>query len=236
MDLKLEAARHALRYVRSGTIVGLGTGSTAGHFVDLLGKELRAGRLAGIAGVPTSEGTARRARQAGIPLTSLDEHPHLDLVVDGADELDTDLNLIKGLGKALLREKMVEVQAARFVVVADESKLVPRLGQGPLPVEIVPFAAAHQVRWLAGLCRRAELWLDEAGAPIRTDNGNYLVRCWFEAGIADAHALARTLADRPGVVEHGLFLGMATEAILAGVDGVRVLVAGSRPGGAGRGP
>ena len=223
MNLKEVAARQALAYVRDGMILGLGTGSTAAYFVELLGEQLRQGALRDIVGIPTSMGTEERARAQGIPLSTLDEHPWLDLVVDGADEVDPDLNLIKGLGRALLREKIVEVHTERLVIVADESKLVPRLGRGPLPIEIVPFAATVHVRWLNSLGCRAELWHGEDGSPIVTDNGNYLVRCWFPEGIADPHALARTLADRPGIVEHGLFLGMASEVVVSGVRGVRVL-------------
>lgn len=223
MNLKEQAARQALAYVRDDMVLGLGTGSTAAHFVDLLGQKLRAGEIHRIVGVPTSESTARRARDWGIPLASLDEEPRLDLAVDGADEVDPDLNLIKGLGRALLREKIVEIHAERLIIVVDESKLVPRLGRGPLPVEIVPFAAQAQVRWLNTLGCRAELWLEEDGAPIVTDNSNYLARCWFAGGIPDAEALAQALAGRPGIVEHGLFLDMADVVIAAGASGVRLL-------------
>jgi ribose 5-phosphate isomerase A len=224
MDLKQEAARRALSYVCNGMVLGLGTGSTTAHFIDMLGDRLRIGALQDVVAVPTSEDTATRARARGIPLTSLAEHSRLDLAVDGADEVDPDLNLIKGLGRALLREKVVEVHADQFVVIADESKLVQRLGtHGPLPVEIIPFAAEANVRWLNTLGCSAELWCDEDGTRVVTDNGNYLVSCWFPEGIADPYALARTLADRPGVVEHGLFLDMATAVIIAGSEGVRVL-------------
>jgi ribose 5-phosphate isomerase A len=223
MNLKQQAARHALTYVRSGMILGLGTGSTAAPFVDFLAEALERGDLREILGLPTSEGTAEQARALGIPLTTLAEHPRLDLVVDGADEVDPDLNLIKGLGRALLREKIVAVHADRLLVVVDESKLVPRLGRGPLPVEILPFGAEVHVRWLNTLHCRAELWREDDGSPIVTDNGNYLVRCWFPEGINDVHALARALANRPGIVEHGLFLDMASDIVVAGSEGTRVL-------------
>jgi len=223
MDRKQQAARQALTYVRSSMVLGLGTGSTATHFVDMLGEQIATGTLWDIVGVPTSERTAERARTLGIPLTTLADLPRLDLVVDGADEVDADLNLIKGLGRALLREKIIVVHADRFLVVVDESKLVLRLGRGPLPVEIVPFSAEAHVRWLNTLGCRAELWREADGYPIVTDNGNYLARCWFSDGIADPHALARTLADRPGIVEHGLFLDMATRVVVAGAEGVRIL-------------
>jgi ribose 5-phosphate isomerase A len=224
MDLKHHAALEALTYVESGMILGLGSGSTAAIFVALLGAQLRSGALSDVIGVPTSSRTAVQAKSLGIPLTTLAEHPHLDLAVDGADEVDPDLNLIKGLGRALLREKIIECHAERFLVIVDESKLVSRLGsRGPLPVELVQFEAAVHVNWLNTLGCRAELWLEEDGSPIVTDNGNLLARCWFPDGIDDAYALARVLADRPGIVEHGLFLDMATNVIVAAPGGTRIL-------------
>jgi ribose 5-phosphate isomerase A len=224
MDLREQAARYALNYVRDGMILGLGSGSTTAYFVDMVGEALRTGQLRDVIGVPTSDDTATRARAHGIPLTSLAEHLRLDLAVDGADEVDPDLNLIKGLGRALLREKIVEVHADQLIVVADESKLVRRLGtRGPLPVEIVPFAAEATIRWLDALGCSAELWCDEQGARVVTDNGNYLANCWFSEGIVDPYALSRTLADRPGIVEHGLFLDMAALVIVATPEGIRTL-------------
>ena len=223
MNLKEQSARHALTYVRSGMVLGLGTGSTNAYFVELLGEQVRTGALTGIVGVPTSEGTAGRARALGIPLATLADHARLDLVVDGADEVDNDLNLIKGLGRALLREKIVEIHADRFVVVVDESKVVQRLGRGPFPVDIVPFGFEAQLRWLNTLDCRADLRLEKDGSPVITDDGNYMALCRFPDGIADAYALARMLADRPGIAEHGLFLDMATDVIIAGTKGIRVL-------------
>jgi ribose 5-phosphate isomerase A len=229
MNLKEQAARAALEYVHNGMALGLGSGSTTGYFVDLLGEALGTGVLHDVTGVPTSEATAGRARRLGIPLTTLTDlartrrGPLLDLAVDGADEVDPDLNLIKGLGRALLREKIVEIHAAQLLVIVDESKLVPRLGQGPLPVEIVPFEADTHVRWLNRLGCHAELWREDDGTPIVTDNGHHLARCWFPGGIADPQALARALDRRPGVVEHGLFLGMAGLVLVAGPGGVRRL-------------
>lgn len=223
MNPKQQAAHEALKYVRSGMVLGLGTGSTTAYFVEMLAGALRSGALRDIVGLPTSERTAEQARALGIPLTTLADHARLDLAVDGADEVDPDLNLIKGLGRALLREKIVEIHADRFLVVADESKRVERLGRGPLPVEIVPFGAKATVRWLATLGCRAELWIEADGAPVVTDNGLYLARCRFPGGIADAHALARALSEHPGVVEHGLFLDMASAVIVAGPSGVHTL-------------
>jgi ribose 5-phosphate isomerase A len=157
-------------------------------------------------------------------LATLAERPVLDLAIDGADEVDPHFNLIKGLGGALLREKIVESAARRFVVVVDESKLVERLGtRGPLPVEVTQFAWEAHVRWLESLGCRAELRREADGRPFITDNANYIVHCTFPAGISDPLALARRLGERPGILEHGLFLGMATEVVVAGENGVRVL-------------
>ena len=167
MDLKQQAADQAFYYVENGMVIGLGTGSTTTYFIEMLGEKLKNEYLHNIVGVPTSAETTRLAQTLGIPLVSLAELnpdtpvPVLDLAVDGADEIDPQLNLIKGLGRALLREKIVESHARQFIIVADESKLVPRLGQGPLPVEIVPFEAVTHVRWLKSLGCRAELWLEQ---------------------------------------------------------------------------
>ncbi|HUV91593.1 MAG TPA: ribose-5-phosphate isomerase RpiA [Anaerolineales bacterium] len=224
MNLKQGAAKVALGYVRSGMMIGLGTGSTTRFFIDMLGEEIQKGSLSGIQAVPTSDATAEQARLLGIPLTTLSENSQLDLAVDGADEVDPKLNLIKGLGGALLREKVVEIHAMRFIVVVDESKIVPRLGvRGPLPVEIIPFEAHAHVAWLNTLECQAKLLLEEDGSPVGTDNGNYLAYCWFSDGIPDPYMLARTLADRPGIVEHGLFLGMADTVVVAEVDGIKIL-------------
>lgn len=230
MNLKQQAAEYALRYVHDGMIIGLGTGSTSAFFIDALGECLRKGQFHDILAVPTSRATAERASANGIRLTSLSElvksgqAPVLDLAVDGADEVDEQLNLIKGLGRALLREKIVEIHARQLVIVVDESKLVARLGQrGPLPVEIIPFEADVHVQWLNTLGCRAVLWREDDGSPVVTDNGNYLARCWFEAGIPNPYALALVLSERPGIVEHGLFLDLATQVVAAGQHGIRVL-------------
>lgn len=232
MNLKQEAAMRALEMVKNGMCLGLGSGSTTTYFIEMLGKQILQDQLHGILAVPTSETTAAHAHTLGIPLTTLDKHAHLDLTVDGADEVDPQLNLIKGLGRALLREKIVAVHTDKFVVIVDETKIVPRLGSRvALPVEIVKFEAQAHVNWLNTLGCRAELWIEGEGSPRRgqpvlTDNGNYLALCWFvglePAGIPDAHALARELADRPGIVEHGLFLDIANQVIVAGENGVRI--------------
>ena len=224
MNLKQQAARSALEYIRSGMILGLGTGLTTRYFIDMLGEEIQKGSLQRIQAVPTSEATAEQARLPGIPLTTLSKNPQLDIAVDGADEVDPKFNLIKGLGGALLREKVVETHARMFIVVEDESKIVPRLGvRGPLPVEIIQFEALAHVKWLNTLDCQANLLLEEDGSPVETDNGNYLAHCRFSDGIPDPNMLARTLADRPGIVEHGLFLGMADTVVVAEVDGIKIL-------------
>jgi ribose 5-phosphate isomerase A len=196
MNLKEQAAGHALSFVQDGMILGLGSGSTSAIFVDLLGEKIKAGALKDIVGVPTSEDTTRRARGLGISLTSLAELAKkrgksvLDLAIDGADEVDPQLNLIKGLGRAALREKIVEMHARRFIVIVDESKLVPRLGG---PCRWRSFLRVRHPHCLAeqpGCRGRAVAGTD--GSPVITDNGNYLVRCWFEGGITDAYALSHT--------------------------------------------
>jgi len=223
-DLRTQAAWQALHEVRSGMVLGLGTGRTAIAFIRLLAGKMHSAELSDIRAVPTSDETAALASELDIPLTALDEHQQLDLVVDSADDVDPSLNLIKGLGRALLREKIVAIHARRFLVIVDESKLVQRLGErNPLPVEIVPFEVGAHVRWLNTLGCRAELWLEENGAPVVTDNSNYLARCWFPGGISDPYLLAAELAKRPGIVEHGIFLDMVDQVIVAGEDGIRKL-------------
>lgn len=224
MNLKQQAAVYAVDMVEDGMVLGLGTGSTFAYALEELGARVASGRLRSIVGVPTSEATARRARELGIPLTTLAEHPELDIVIDGADEVDPRLDLIKGLGGALLREKIVAIAARRFITIVDESKLVTRLGtRGPLPVEVVPFAWEVHARWLETLGCHAELRRNSGGSPYVTDNHNFIVHCTFPQGIADPYALDRVLHMRPGIVEHGLFLGIASEVVVAGAEGVRVL-------------
>lgn len=221
MDLKQQAALYALRYVHSGNIIGLGSGSTMALFIEELGALLKSGELSDIVAVPTSDETAQQARQAGVKLSTLDEHERLDIAIDGADEVDNNLNLIKGLGRALLREKVVATHADEFIVIVDNTKLVARLGKrGPLPIEVVSFAVDSQIRWLTELGCVAELWLSENGSALLTDNGNPLVRCWFDNGIDNPKHLASLIKSRAGIVEHGLFLDMATKVIVANETGI----------------
>ena len=223
---KRAAAARALDFVKDGMKLGLGTGSTADVFVELLAERTRAGLK--IFGTPTSERTAEKARSLGIVMHELDALETLDLVVDGADEADGDLNLIKGGGGALLREKIVAASAARMVVIADDSKLVTRLGAFPVPVEVIAFG--HQTT-RTRICAAAESLGYERLAPVlrakggevfRTDSGNVIYDCPFRA-IDDVPALAAALSPITGVVEHGLFVNMASALVIAGAGGVRVI-------------
>jgi ribose 5-phosphate isomerase A len=223
-ELKRQAGKRAVDFVESGMALALGTGSTTAYAIDEIGRRLKSGELENVVAIPTSERTVAQAERLGIPLGSLVEHPVLDLAIDGADEVDPDLNLIKGLGGALLREKIVEIRAQRFAVVIDESKLVDRLGsRGPLPVEVTQFSWQAHANWLASLGCRAELRREADGQPFVTDNGNYIIHCTFYGGIADPIALDQTLNQQPGILGTGLFLGMASEVVVAGKDGVQVI-------------
>lgn len=229
-NLKAEAAAFALQYVRSGMRLGLGSGSTSAIFVDLLAEKLRRGELENIQAVATSQATAARAERQGIPLRSLAElrqagrPARLDLAVDGADEVDPHLNLIKGLGHALLREKIIELHAEQFIVIVDESKLAPRLcSRVPLPVDILRFEVESHLDWLGTVADRAELYRLADGSPVVTDDGHYMALCWFEGGLVNPHALAERLSARAGIIEHGLFLDMASRVVVAGQGGVQIL-------------
>jgi ribose 5-phosphate isomerase A len=232
MDLeafKRQAAARALDFIEPGMRLGLGTGSTAKHFVTLLAERVRAGL--DVVAVATSEATRILAQQQGIPLVPLDQPPVLDLTVDGADEIAPDLSLIKGGGAALLHEKIVAAASRRMVVIADDSKWVPILGRFPLPVEVVPFglaatrAAVEAAARASGSPGPANLRMGSDGHPLVTDGGHWLLDAAL-GQIADPAALATRLNAVPGVVEHGLFIGMANTAILAGRDGVRIVERG----------
>ena len=225
--LKRKAAERAAEWIRDGMTVGLGTGSTVKHLLDVIAERRAGGEWTTIVGVPTSVDTERRATALGIPLATLAERPRIDLTIDGADEVDPALGLIKGLGGALLREKIVAAASAALVIVADESKVVERLGtRAPLPVEVDPFGEPIQPAFLRALgCEPAPRRAADGSAYV-TDGGNHILDCRFPDGIADAAALERALALRPGIVECGLFLGMATAAVIAGAGGVRVLERG----------
>ncbi|GAB5356464.1 hypothetical protein AAMO2058_000291900 [Amorphochlora amoebiformis] len=222
-------------YVKSGMVVGLGTGSTAAMAVERLGELWKSGEIKDIVAIPTSVRTKEQAESYGIPLATLDTHPDLDVAIDGADEVDPDLNLVKGGGGALLREKMVEARAKKFIVIVDESKLTDALGPGfAIPVEIVQFCHEHTrkaIESLPALQGRAKAVLrlgssqnnqPDGTDPAVTDNGNYIVDLFFEEPLTDATKLAQELIDTVGVVEHGLFIGMTTAVIIAGKEGISV--------------
>jgi len=237
-QLKRQAAARALEDVRDGMQLGLGTGSTAKHFVELLGERVRTGLK--VIGVPTSEATRLDAMRCGVPLTTLDEIDHLDITIDGADEIDPALNLIKGGGGALLREKIVAAASDRMIVIADETKWVPTLGRFPLPIEVIPFglgATRRAIEKAFAQCgvsgqmavRKAKNGAKdgakggaEDGHVFVTDGGHWIVDAQLGL-IADPAHLATALSAIPGVVEHGLFIGLASSAVLAGGEGIRVI-------------
>jgi ribose 5-phosphate isomerase A len=223
--LKIKAAEAALAYVKEGMRLGIGTGSTADEFIRLLAVKVANGMS--IIGVPTSERSAALCRELGVPLATLEEMPELDLTIDGTDEIDGDFNLIKGGGGALLREKIVAAASKEMIVIADDSKLVMALGAFPLPIEVNKFGLEATrlsiVKATRALGLAGEIKLRMVGTgPFVTDGGHLILDASFGL-IPDAEALSHALQAIPGVVETGLFIGMATRAILAGADGIRVL-------------
>jgi ribose 5-phosphate isomerase A len=209
---KEAAARASLRFLKDGQVVGLGTGSTAAYFIKLLGEEVKKGLR--IRGIPTSVRSGELAMSLGIPVITLDDCQEIDVTVDGADEVDPQLRLIKGGGGALLREKIVASATRQMIVVADESKQVQRLGKFPLPVEVIRFAEALIAKRISALGAEVQLRRDGAGNAFLTDQNNHILDCRF-GEIGDPGTLARQLSDMPGVVEHGLFIGMASLALFA---------------------
>lgn len=224
-ELKIKAAAAALEHVTDGMRLGIGTGSTAEEFIRLLAKKTASGLR--ITGVPTSERSDKLCRELGVPVTTLDALPELDLTVDGTDEIDPDFNLIKGGGGALLREKIVAAASAKMVVIADESKIVAKLGKFPLPIEVNFFGLkATEIaigKAVSRLGMQGQIQLRMRNdAPFMTDGSHLILDASFGL-IPDATALSHALHAIPGVVEHGLFLNMATTAIVAGADGIRTL-------------
>ncbi|MBE9478495.1 MAG: ribose 5-phosphate isomerase A [Chloroflexi bacterium] len=221
--LKKMAGEKAVEYVESGMVVGLGYGSTAIHALRRIGELIRQGELDGIQAIPTADLFAEEARRAGIPLTSLEEHPRIDVTIDGADEVDPELNLIKGGGGALLREKIVAQATTLNIIVVDEQKLSPVLGTNfDLPVEIIPFGWRSMEEYLRSLGAESQLRTKTDGTPFITDSGNYILDGHF-GPIDDPYALSAELKSRAGIVEHGLFLDLASEVIIAAGDGIRSL-------------
>jgi ribose 5-phosphate isomerase A len=221
--LKQLAAEQVLTYIQSGMVVGLGAGSTAILAVRLLAEKLSRGELTDILGIPCSQVIEAEARRLGIPLTTLEDHHEIDFTFDGADEVDPSLNLIKGGGGALLREKIVAQSSRREIIIVDESKISPALGtHWAVPVEVIPFGWGTQFAYLERLGAQPRLRLSPGGTPYLTDQGNYILDSDF-GPIADPYALGARLDARTGIVCHGLFLGVAEEVIVAGASGIKHL-------------
>lgn len=217
---KQQAAYRAVEFVKPGMVVGLGEGSTAIWAVRRIGELYAAGELNGIVGIPASLHIEQEARLLGIPLVTLEDEPVIDLTIDGADEVDPDLNLIKGGGGALLREKLVAQASKREIIVVDESKLVPKLGTNwAIPVEVIPFGWKSQAVFLESLGAQVTR-RERDGALFQTDQGNFILDCKF-GPVDDAHKLAAEIKARTGIVEHGLFLNLATDVIVANADEIR---------------
>ena len=223
-SLKQQAGETAAGWAESGMVIGLGTGSTVRHAIAAIGRRLAEGALRDIRGVATSLATERQARELGIPLVDAADLPSIDLCIDGADEVDPNLDLIKGLGGALVREKLVAGSAVRFVVVADAGKRVSALGlRSPLPVAVLPFGWRSHLPFLAELGATVALRVGPDGSPQLSDDGLYHLDCHFPRGIDDPELLEMQLKLRPGIVDSGLFLGLATDAVIADENGVTVL-------------
>ena len=226
---KTEAAREAAAEIRSGMVVGLGAGSTAALALKRLADLLAEGHLDKILGVPCSNEVGREAARLGIPLTTLEKNPVIDLTIDGADEVDPQLNLIKGLGGALLREKIVAQASRREIIVVDETKLSPALGsRSPLPIEVVPFGWLAQAEYIRTLGGDWQVRSVKERRPFLTDQGNFILDVRF-GPIADPESLALALDGRAGIAAHGLFIGLASEVIVAGPGGVRRLTRENAP-------
>ena len=221
--LKQNAAQHAVGFVKSGMVIGLGTGSTTRFALELMGEGIKAGQLRDIVGIPSSLQTEKVANELGIPLATLEQHPEIDLTIDGADEVDPQLNLIKGGGGALLREKVLAQASRRNVIIVDEGKLSPQLGtRWPVPVEVVPFAWQPEVNYLKSLGATVTLRKNNDQSIFTTDQDNLILDCNF-GPIPNPEQLTFQLAQRAGIGENGLFLGLATEVIVAGRKGIRHL-------------
>jgi len=222
-ELKQKAAHRATKFVESGMVVGLGTGSTTAFAVIRIGERIKSGDLKNIICIPTSIRTETLAGEWGIPLCGLEDQPVIDVTIDGADEVDPDLNLIKGGGGALLREKVVAQASRQNIIIVDESKLSPCLGtRWALPVEVIPFAVKAAENFLKSLGATATLRLADNGQPYKTDQNNLILDANF-GEMADPNNIAASLNERAGIVEHGLFLGLASDVIVAAEDGIRHL-------------
>jgi len=222
-ELKQKAAFRAVAFIESGMVIGLGTGSTTEHAVRRIAQRLKTGELHHIVGIPTSRRTEKLAQELGIALTGFETHHQIDLTVDGADEVDPDFNLIKGGGGALLREKVVAQASRRNIIIVDESKLVAKLGtRWALPIEVIPFACRTEEKFLTGLGGSVKLRENDDRTPYRTDQNNIILDTNF-GPLNDPQGLAFQLNERAGIVEHGLFLGLTTDVIVAGKAGIKHL-------------
>jgi ribose 5-phosphate isomerase A len=222
-ELKQKAAFRAVEFIKSGMVVGLGSGSTANFAVQRIAARIEAGELERIVGIPSSEKTERLAQRLGIPLTGFEQQQQIDITIDGADEVDPDLNLIKGGGGALLREKVVAQASRRNFIIVDESKLSPQLGTNwAVPIEVITFARKVEVNFLKSLGASVTIRRLADGSYFKTDQNNLILDAGF-GPIADPAELAALLGSRAGIVEHGLFLGLATDVIVAGAEGIRHL-------------
>lgn len=223
-ELKRKAAFRAVEFIESNMVVGLGTGSTTEYAVKRIAQKLNTGELYGVAGIPTSTRTEGLARKLDIPLVGFETHQNLDLTIDGADEVDPDLNLIKGGGGALLREKVVAQASRRNIIIVDESKLVPKLGTGwALPIEVIPFARYTETKFLSDLGAAVTVRCNDDGTPFVTDQNNLILDANF-GKINDVYELAAQLNERAGIVEHGLFLKLATDVIVARKGDIKHLI------------
>jgi len=222
-ELKQQAAYRAADFVESGMVVGLGTGSTTEHALKHIAERLKTNELTNIAGIPTSNRTEKLAHELGVFLVDFETHPEIHITIDGADEVDPNLNLIKGGGGALLREKVVAQASRRNIIIVDESKLVPTLGTNwALPIEVIPFAIHTETLFLANLGGDVKLRTNDDQTPFRTDQNNMILDTNF-GPMEDPHRLALRLNERAGIVEHGLFLELANDVIVASSDGIRHL-------------
>ena len=221
--LKKEAGQAVVDFIESGMALGLGTGSTTSYALEEIGRRIKSGKLRDIVGIPSSIQTEKIARGLGISLTTFDEFQEIDLTIDGADEVDPELNLIKGGGGALLREKILAQASKRNIIIVDESKLSPRLGtHWPVPIEVIPFAWKLVEKFLTSLGGEARLRINDDGNPYTTDQDNFILDTIF-GPISDLEGLASNLSNKAGIVEYGLFLGTASEVIVAGANGIRFL-------------
>ena len=225
-ELKQRAAVRAVEFIESGMVIGLGTGSTANYAIKQIGEDIQSAKLQNVVGIPSSERSEILARELGIPLADLETHPTIDLTIDGADEVDPDLNLIKGGGGALLREKIIAQASRRNIIIVDESKLSPQLGtRWALPIEVVPFACRTEQIFLESIGGSVTLRKGKDKSPYRTNQSNFILDADF-GPITDPAGLVSRLNARAGIVEHGLFWGLATDVIVAADEDIRHLKRG----------